>query len=245
MKAHPDDQRKLLHLQELDNQITLVKKTITSLPEMSEREALIELLKSMSQELVSAQGELEDAQRELSRIDDDLQVVEKRIQLDKDRENASASVKDVQALEAELESLSQRKVILEDAELEAMQVVEDQEKNLAEISERRHGVEKQIQDLTEHIAHRTKELEAEVSHAMTERTELVSTLPGELVDLYEKQKARYGVGAALLKGKISGASGVELTPTDLDKIRATPEDEVVLCPDSSCILVRTEESGIA
>jgi predicted nucleic acid-binding Zn-ribbon protein len=65
-----------------------------------------------------------------------------------------------------------------------------------------------------------------------------------LVELYERQRERYGIGASHLRAGISSASGVALTESDLQKIRETPEDTVVLCPDSNAILVRTAESGL-
>ncbi len=43
---------------------------------------------------------------------------------------------------------------------------------------------------------------------------------------------------------MSTASGVTLTNSDLQSIRAAAPDDVVLCPDSDAILVRTPESGL-
>jgi predicted nucleic acid-binding Zn-ribbon protein len=39
-------------------------------------------------------------------------------------------------------------------------------------------------------------------------------------------------------------SNVKLTESDLQVIRASAPDDVVLCPDSGAILVRNEESGL-
>ena len=69
-------------------------------------------------------------------------------------------------------------------------------------------------------------------------------MPAELLALYEKQRERYGVGASHLRGGVSSASGVALNATDLGAVRAAAPDDVLLCPDSSAILVRTAESGI-
>ncbi len=244
MKARPEDQRELLKVQEKDNHLSQLRKSLTSLPERNELEVVTAALREFSQSLVNAQGELEDAQRELSKIEDDVRVVDERIARDQERESASTSVKDVQALEAELQSLAQRKSLLEDAELEVMQIVEDKQAAVDFVIAERDQTEAKRKTLADTIAMREREIEAEISQTITERAEIVSSLPGELIDLYERQRERYGVGAALLTRKISGGSGMELTSTDLDKIRAAAEDDVVLCPDSSCILVRTEESGL-
>ena len=66
----------------------------------------------------------------------------------------------------------------------------------------------------------------------------------ELLALYNRQRERYGIGAALLTRGVSMGSNVKLHESDLAKIRLADPDDVVLDPDSSCILVRTEESGL-
>lgn len=244
MKARPEDQRELLKLQEKDNHLAQLRKTLNALPERKDLEEVTATLREFSQSLIAAQGELEDSQRELAKIEDDVRVVEERIAKDQERESASTSVKDVQALEAELQSLAQRKGILEDAELEVMQIVEDKQAAVDAVVSEKNDAEQKRQELSEKITLKENEIEAEIAQTIAERAEIVSTLPGDLIELYERQRERYGVGAALLTRRISGGSGVELTSTDLDKIRAAAEDDVVLCPDSSCILIRTEESGL-
>lgn len=244
MKARPEDQRELLKLQEKDNHLAQLRKTLNALPERKDLEEVTATLREFSQSLIAAQGELEDSQRELAKIEDDVRVVEERIAKDQERESASTSVKDVQALEAELQSLAQRKSILEDAELEVMQIVEDKQAAVDAVVSEKNDAEQKRQELSEKITLKENEIEAEIAQTIAERAEIVSTLPGDLIELYERQRERYGVGVALLTRRISGGSGVELTSTDLDKIRAAAEDDVVLCPDSSCILIRTEESGL-
>jgi hypothetical protein len=40
------------------------------------------------------------------------------------------------------------------------------------------------------------------------------------------------------------ASGVKLNANDLNAIRSAAPDDVLICPDSQAILVRTPESGL-
>jgi predicted nucleic acid-binding Zn-ribbon protein len=87
-------------------------------------------------------------------------------------------------------------------------------------------------------------IEGERGHAVANRSVIVGKLPQELVALYERQRERYGTGASLLQGGVSSASGVKLNESDMAAIRAAAPDDVVLCPDSNAILVRTAESGI-
>lgn len=244
MKARPEDQLALLTLQERDNHITQLTHARKNIAERAELAEVTASLREFSQSLIAAQGVLEDAKIELSRIEDDVRVVDERIAKDKERESGAASAKDLQALEAELTSLATRKSNLEDIELVVMQSIEDAEVAVADVVVERDAVEARRAALAAAISARESEFDAELATEQAARTELSASLPADLVELYERQRARYGIGAALLTRRVTGGSGVELTSTDLDAVRAAAPDDVVICPDSSCILVRTNESGL-
>lgn len=244
MKARPEDQLALLTLQERDNHITQLTHARKNIAEQAELAEVTASLREFSQSLIAAQGVLEDAKIELSRIEDDVRVVDERIAKDKERESGAASAKDLQALEAELTSLATRKSNLEDIELVVMQSIEDAEVAVADVVVERDAVEARRAALASAISARESEIDAELATEQAVRTELSASLPADLVELYERQRARYGIGAALLTRRVTGGSGVELTSTDLDAVRAAAPDDVVICPDSSCILVRTNESGL-
>ena len=244
MKARPEDQLALLTLQDRDNHITQLNHARKNIAEQAELAEVTASLREFSQSLIAAQGVLEDAKIELSRIEDDVRVVDERIAKDKERESGAASAKDLQALEAELTSLATRKSNLEDIELVVMQSIEDAEVAVADVVVERDAVEARRAALALAVTSRESEIDAELANEISARRELVASLPADLVELYERQRARYGIGAALLRRRITGGSGVELNSTDLDAVRAAAPDDVVICPDSSCILVRTNESGL-
>lgn len=244
MKARPEDQLALLTLQERDNHITQLTHARKNIAEQAELAEVTASLREFSQSLIAAQGVLEDAKIELSRIEDDVRVVDERIAKDKEREAGAASAKDLQALEAELSSLATRKSNLEDIELVVMQSIEDAELAVADVVVERDAVEARRASLAAAVAAREAEIDAQLASEQAARGELAASLPSDLIELYERQRARYGIGAALLTRRVTGGSGVELTSTDLDSVRAAAPDDVVICPDSSCILVRTNESGL-
>ena len=64
-----------------------------------------------------------------------------------------------------------------------------------------------------------------------------------MLELYEKQRERYGIGAAELVGRVTTGSNVTLDAQDVKRIVESAPDEVVLCPDSNAILVRTDRSA--
>jgi hypothetical protein len=87
-------------------------------------------------------------------------------------------------------------------------------------------------------------IDAERTHTTANRSTVAGKVPAELLALYEKQRARYGAGASHLLRGVSTACGVKLNSHDLQVIRDSSPDTVILCPESSAILVRTAESGL-
>lgn len=244
MKALPEHQKALLVVQSHDNRVAQLAHTRDSIPERHSLTAVLAQLREISQVLVARNGVLEDAKLELSRLEDDVKVVDERIARDTERISHSSSMKDVQALESELNSLATRKNNLEESELIVMQTAEDAESLVAQTVSERDVVDGQRLALADKIIQREKEIDEERDAEVADRTRVALALPEDLLALFEKQRARYGIGAALLTRGVSGGSGMKLNETDLNAIRNAAVDDVVMCPDSSCILVRTNESGL-
>ena len=244
MKASPTEQRLLLDVQAIDTNDRQLAYASDHLPQTERISELSAELSTSAAEFIARQGVVEDARAEIDRIESDITVVKQRLAVDAEREANSSNAKDVQALEAEIASLKTRMANLEEMELEVMQRLEDAEKSLAELQVARAGIEAEIAENEDARARRRAEISAERAQLASTREQLVSRIPADLLALYEKQRDRYGIGAALLTRGVSGGSGVALSETDLSKIRAAADDDVVMCPDSSCILVRTEESGL-
>ena len=74
-----------------------------------------------------------------------------------------------------------------------------------------------------------------------QRAEFADGLDAGMLAVYEKTLAKRGVGAARLFHGTSEGSGMQLSPGDLAEIKAAAEDDIVFCPDSGCILVRSSE----
>lgn len=189
-------------------------------------------------------GELDDAQTELARVAGDVELVEARIERNTARAAESASAKDAQALESELESLRKRLSDLEDIELAVMERIEGFEARAAASEQERETLEAELAEAERDRDAELERIGRERAAAEADRIAVVGGVPAELMDLYERQRSRYGIGAALLRGGISLGSNVTLAPSDLDEIRRAAPDDVVLDPESGCILVRDEYSGL-
>lgn len=242
VKADPRDQRELLRVQELDNAIAQATRSIANPPQAKQLAELEPQAAEIRGRRLSVTGELEDARAELSRLESDVEIVEARMTRDSERVQHTASVKDVAALEAELQSLRKRRGDLEDIELAIMERIEALEIQLAGIDAEGADIEGKVAQLEAERTAEIETLERKRTDASADRTAIASGLPADLVALYEKQRDRYGVGAARLVGGVSLASNMKLSPSDLAEVRSAADDEVVLCPDSGAILIRDENS---
>ncbi|MFF1634922.1 zinc ribbon domain-containing protein [Leifsonia sp. NPDC058248] len=244
MKASPTDQNELLRLQTADTRLTQLDHAGRNLPQTAERAALQPEVDALSARWIARTGDLEDARAELKRVESDVEIVEARMARDTARAQQTSSIKDVQALESELAALRKRRDDLEEIELTVMERVEEYEGTLAAVEAERADLGGRVHALEAARGEELAKLDAQRSALAKDRAAIVSTIPADLIELYEKQRARYGLGAALLVRGVSMGSNVKLTESDLAVIRRAAPDEVVLCPDSGAILIRNEESGL-
>lgn len=244
LTADPADQALLLELQAVDSKLQQLAARAARLPQAQELAELQARRATLDQGLGQLVGALEDAQAELTRVESDVAVVEARTARDRERLAATSSVKDVQALELELASLAGRQSELEDIELMVMEQVDTRE---AAVSAAQAEVAELDAAIVIAMAARDEAaalIAEEAAHVRAARAGLETRIPADLLALYEKQRARYGIGASHLRGGVSTAAGVALGAADLDRVRAAAPNEVLICPESSAILVRTAESGL-
>ncbi len=244
LKAAPEVQALLLELQALDTKLNQISHRATTLPVLATITALSVERDALRGAVGQQNGAWEDAQLELKRTEADVAVVEARVTRDNDRLRGSSSVKDVAALEQELAALAKRQSDLEDIELAVMETVDERAATLTASRAELQALDARIEEAAASRDSALADLDVERQQATASRAEIASKVPDDLLALYEKQRARYGVGASLLRGGVSSASGVALNSSDMITVRAAAPDDVLLCPDSSAILVRTNESGL-
>lgn len=240
MKAAPQHQAALLELGRIDTDLVRAAKTLRSLPARKVATDAEAELQDAREHLRLAQEDVDGFQADVKRAESDVELVEKRIAQDKERLQATTSAKDAQGLEHELETLAARKTLLEDVELEVMEKLEQATIALNEARARVGDIQARLDSALADIASQSAEHDQRKKSLLAERDTVVSGLPEDLVQLYERQRDRYGVGVSELRGGVSSASGVQLTESDLQDIRQAADDDVVLCPDSNAILVRRQ-----
>ena len=242
--APPEVQARLLELQALDDELGRIVAHRRRLQAGGDLPSAAAEQAALRRRAADERGTLEDLRTRIRRLESDVALVEQRLTRDRGRLNSTSSAKDAQGLEQEIASLVRRRGALEDEELELMEALEAAETASAETGTGLSAAEERVRTLQADQDDALAGLTENEQRVTAERSALVAELPGPLVALYDRQRTRYGVGAALLTRGVSQGSNMALTGADLAEVRAAAPDAVVLDPESGCILVRTAESGL-
>lgn len=244
MNASPENQRTLLDIADLDRRIAQAERARTKPSQAGRITELVAIRQGQLRELTTLAGTRDDVRTELKRLESDVAVVEARRNRDAERLAASSSSKDAQALEHELASLARRQSDLEDAELDVMGRLEEAEAALA-------AQQALLDTTTAEGSALTAQAKADVAAATDlgaqlarDRAAVADSVSPQLLAEYDR-RATNSAGAALLTRGTCEGCRILLPSTDLNDIRRAADDLVVSCPECGCILVRTEESGLA
>ncbi len=243
MKASPSDQARLLELAALDAGIRNAEHARRNPAQTARVKELLALRQEQSTALTGMLGARDDARAELARIESDVVLVDARTARDAGRLAATSSAKDAQGLEHEIASLTKRKSDLEDAELEIMERLEAADAAIAAQEELIAATNAEGARLSAEGKTAVADASARIETATRDRSAVAAQVPSELVALYDRLAER-GVGAGELRQRTCEGCRMVLAGTDLQVLRRAADDDVVMCPECGCILVRTGESGL-
>ena len=200
-----------------------------------------------AEELIAANTAVSDLELDQAKAEDDLVPVRQRLQRDQQRVNDGtvSDPKQLNALLDEIEHLKRRIVALEDDELEVMERLEAATGVRDQLVADRAAGEGELRALIAARDTQFAELDAELAGQRSQREGLVAELPADLVDLYDKVRAKSGgVGAAALVQRRCSGCQLQVNAADLVRYRHASPDEVLRCEECNRILVRTAESGL-
>ncbi|WP_181768055.1 zinc ribbon domain-containing protein [Streptomyces albidus (ex Kaewkla and Franco 2022)] len=247
MKAAPADQIRLLDVQALDTRLTQLAHKRKNLPEHEEIQSLEADLAQLRDFLVASRTEESDTSREQTKAESDVDQVRQRAARDQKRLDSGqvTNPKDLESLQSEIASLAKRQGDLEDVVLEVMERHEAAQERAAELAQRVESVQAKVQDATARRDVAMDGFESEAETVRKEREAVAGSVPTDLLKLYEKiREQQGGVGAAKLYQRRCEGCRLELNITEVNDVRAAPEDEVLRCENCRRVLVRTPESGL-
>jgi predicted nucleic acid-binding Zn-ribbon protein len=234
--------QQLLRVQEHDTAADRLRHRRATLPELAELAAVDTSLADVEAALSAASGRLAAVARDQGRLEDELAATEGRI-ADLERRLYSGVVtvpRELQAMQADLESLRRRRSALEDEVLDVMAAREPVDAEVAALEAERDRLDGEGARLRALVAEAQAGIDADLAGEETRRAEAAIGLPADLTALYERLRTRYGgIGAAPLVGARCGGCHLTLPATEVDRIRREPPDALVTCDQCGRILVRS------
>lgn len=238
--ATTQQQRQLLDVQTLDSQLSRLR---IQLSELREDEQLTRLRHEGAKAVEYAQtvkAQVEQHQAESQQAEQVVNDTTKRRNSMQARLDADeVSSRDIQAVTMEIAELTVRIEQLEDAQVEAMQTLEESQTAMdhaqTAIAEAEQAVNVRITTLNE----QGQQLSKQGKELTAERAAIAKELPADLLAEYEAiRDQNQGTGALELKADNLSGAGLPIAPAELAAIHQTPDDQLAYCPDTGAILVR-------
>jgi predicted nucleic acid-binding Zn-ribbon protein len=230
----------LIEVQGHDTTLDQLRHRRDTLPE---RAALTELAQRRTR-LDGTAGEVQAQVDELAgrqrKLEDHIAATAKRRHEIEQRMQSGAisASRDLQAMDHEVNQLSDRQSHLEEDELVLLEEQEPLDSLLGGLRAELASLSVEADRLTTAIAEAEVDLEASISVEEAQRKELASALPEELSRRYEVLRSRLGgVGAARLVGDRCDGCHLSLPSVEVERIRHLPPEEFATCTQCDRILV--------
>jgi len=231
----------LLQVQEKDSQILAANHEIKELPERKEIEATQKDIEELKQVLKAKESEVHENNRIQKRLEDEVATIEERTGNQKGKLYGGEviAIKELQALEMDIESLKEHQTVIEDQIIEVMELNEPIEDEILNLIQQQQSYEENEAKLRETLKKGIKEIEIRISQIQAEISQITKDLPSELINEYESLRSRPGhVGIAKLVNRTCNGCNLELPAVEVDRIKKLSEDSIINCEECGCILVR-------
>ncbi len=246
MQAAATAQSRLLALQSIDTAIAQLEHRRRSLPELARIAERQQVRRRQGEQLIAANTAVSDLELDVAKAEADLVPVRERLDRDRQRVDSGAVTdpKQLNALLDEIEHLKRRINDLEDIELELMERLEEATGTRDAVVAARAEGEAELRALLAARDEQLAVLDADLADRGAERSGVAAELPTDLLELYDRIRAKSGSGAAELIHRRCSGCQLEATSADLTRYRAAPPDQVLRCEECNRILIRTSESGL-
>jgi predicted nucleic acid-binding Zn-ribbon protein len=231
----------LLEVQDRDTAVDRLRHRRDTLPERAELAGVEQTRAAIAAELAGQAEARDEAARRLKRLEDETAgLIDKITEVEKKLySGAIAAPRELQALQADIESLKRHKSSLEDQTIEAMEVLEPLDRDVDRLETEQARLDEEAASLRVRLGDAESAIDAEVASEMSTRAEQAAGIPEELLGLYDQIRTKSGgIGVArLVSGSCTGCH-LALPAMEVARIHREPADSLVRCDQCSRILVR-------
>jgi len=235
-------QRLLIDLQDLDSRLARLRHERKHLPVLTRIEAVIERLKANKRAAIRAEAALDEAKKQATRSEDEVGQVVRRAEALRERlHSGTSAARDLSAIQGEIDQLGQRQSALEEAQIMAMEALDSARQEAERLSQQESEIRTAGRELTAKRDAEFARLDEEIESLENQRADLAGTIEAALLADYEAVcTSTGGLGAVALRGRIIEGGAVEISPQELARIVAAPQDEVIHAEENDVIVVRMD-----
>jgi len=230
----------LIEVQGHDTTLDQLRHRRDTLPERAALAELAERRTRLDRTAGDVQAQVDELAGRQRKLEDHIAATAKRRHEIEQRMQSGAisASRDLQAMDHEVNQLSDRQSHLEEDELVLLEEQEPLDSLLGELRAELASLSVEADRLATAIAGAEADLEESISAEEVQRKELASALPEELSRRYEVLRSRLGgVGAARLVGERCDGCHLTLPSVEVERIRHLPPEEFATCPQCDRILV--------
>jgi predicted nucleic acid-binding Zn-ribbon protein len=233
------DETHLRELMEADRWVDRVRAQREHLPELGELAAVESELRALAERLGALEAARRPARDAFNEAADRAESLrQRRADLERRLEGASAPARELATLQSELDRLAGMLNEAEDLEVALLLELEPLDEVAHEVRTQAQPLAQRRHDLQGVIVELQATLDDEITHLRARRDQLAERLGPALAQRYGAALARAGVsGAALVDGQRCDGCRVALSPLDLDRWRAAPSGSFPECPHCGRLLL--------
>ncbi len=231
----------LLRVQEHDTTIDQLRHRRQTLPELERLASLQRRMAELEVELVDAGAVLDEVGRRQAALEHELAMVESKLAEDQARlySGAVSIIRELQALQAEVDALRRRKGDLEERVLEVLDEREPLDAGIAALLAEQERAFEEAAKVEGLVAAAQGEIDVELAAEVDARSKAGDGLPDGVTAEYDRLRVRLGgIGAAPLVNGRCGGCHLSLSASELDALRRQPPDALLCCEQCGRILVR-------
>lgn len=231
---------RLLELQELDLSIDRLGARRGEIESGEELRAGRQRMEGLEQRLGEVRMALDGINSEQQRLEGDVGKLTQKLEAEEKRlyDGSVANPKELEAIQAELRNLRDRRSRLEDGIIEQMERRENIEGGLPQLEAEVHEARDRVAEIETSAETELADIAKALEDRRVEREGLVAAFDEELLELYEELRgSKKGVGAAALVDGVCQGCREQLSPLERDRIKRV--EGIRRCPHCRRILVLT------
>lgn len=234
----------LFTVQSHDTVIDQLRHRLETLPERAELAKIDDALFELEKKVAEIGGARDAVARRQQAAEDEVASLEVKItELDKRLYSGSvSSPRELQSMQADLESLKRHRGSIEDRVIEAMEEREPLDAELEALAAERDRLDQAAIRLRAELAEAESALGEELAREQAARDEAAGGVSAEALAQYEQLRHKLGgvAVARLENGNRCGGCQLTLPAAEVARIKREPLGSVIQCEDCDRILVRVE-----